>query len=95
MVMLLHEVWGERKGDGPLYASMCVAGPDGAKHRNTLSPFARILHHFEANSYYEAMVKFHELMKWDAYNSGSLEEKIPYTQIAQMKQQRALEILKP
>lgn len=97
MAMLLHEIWGERKGlDGPMYASMCIAGTLGAKHRLTLSPFARLLHTFEANSHHEAMVKMHELMKWPAYpGSENPMDRQPYDQFKAMSQQRELAKLKP
>lgn len=95
MAMLLHEVWGERKDDGPLYASMCLAGKEGAKHRLSLSPFARLLHEFEANSHHDAMVKFHELMKWDAYpGSENPMDRQPYDELKAMGQKRELERLK-
>jgi hypothetical protein len=62
VVIRVHEVWQE-DGDDAVAISMSLAG----ERDTTRSSTARLLHTFEAGSYFEAMTIFYKLMGWGEY----------------------------
>jgi hypothetical protein len=80
MVNLLHEIWetyDDDQGEQPLQAC-CLAGPDGADFRRMLDPRARLVHTFEAGSYYEAMTVYYRFWGWGEYTTDHAWDMEPY-----------------
>jgi hypothetical protein len=77
MAKLVHEIWVE---DGPVVPlpSLCLAGPDGDAFRRTLSPQARLVHTFEAESNHEAMTIYYAYNGWGEYKLDHAADRQPY-----------------
>jgi hypothetical protein len=68
MATRTYELWEEVDGNGQLIGyTFCVAGPDGNQARSMLETGARVIWSVEAESYNEAMTKYHQFMKWEPY----------------------------
>jgi hypothetical protein len=61
---LRHELW--RQNDG---LTFCFAGPRGDQARSMLSEDAELIWTVEAESWFEAMTKYHEYLGWGEYTS--------------------------
>src|SRR5689334_18757885 len=77
MAKLTHEIWVE---DGPVVQlpSLCLAGPDGDAFRRTLSPQAKLVHTFEAESNHEAMTIYYAYNGWGEYKLDHVADRQPY-----------------
>jgi hypothetical protein len=81
MAVLRHEVWKDAQGVG-----MCLAGPQGDSFRRVLEPDARLLHAFEAGSWYEAMTIYNRLMDFGPYKADGPDAYEPYPEEWQRRQ---------
>jgi hypothetical protein len=77
MVMLRHEIWEEDGQTGAL-PGLCLAGPDGEAFRRSLPPDARLVHTFEAESNFEAMMIYYGFNGWGEYKLNVPEDRKPY-----------------
>jgi hypothetical protein len=87
MAKLVHEIWLEDAGHGPL-PSLVLAGPDGDLFRQGLAANARLVKTFEAENNYEAMTIFYAYNGWGEYRLNLPEDRTPYPE-AWLERQRS------
>ena len=80
MAILIHEVWEEIGERGELLPGLCEAGPNGDGFRKLLAPGARLVHTFEAGSYFEAMMIYYRRYGWGDYTTEFAIDYEPYPQ---------------
>jgi hypothetical protein len=73
MAILRHEVWQDENGVG-----MCLAGPQGDNFRETLGGGARLIHVFDAGSWFEAMTIYNRLRGFGTYKADGPDVHEPY-----------------
>jgi hypothetical protein len=85
MAFLRHEVW-EESDEHDRGFCLCLAGPDGESARGCLEPGARLIHVFEAGSWYEAMTIYNRLLGWGPYKADDLSVREPYPEERRRRQ---------
>ncbi len=88
MTRLLHEIWEDRDENGQPLPGCCLAGPDGADFRRSLSPQARLLHRFEAASHHEAMTIYYRYAGYGEYTTTEAMDLQPYPEEWKARQER-------
>ena len=75
-----HEVEARKDIGGDDYSeyTFCLAGPQGDGARNLLSPNAEMIWEVEAESHFEAMTAYYELMGWGEYTTDQPWDLKPY-----------------
>ena len=69
-------------------ATWYQAGPDGEAFRRTLSPQAKLVHTFEAESNHEAMTIYYEYNGWGQYKLDHVADRQPYPEAWGERQRR-------
>ena len=68
-----HELWKEKNG-----YTFCLSGAMGDEARATLESGAALIWTIEADSHFEAMSKYYELMDWGEYKTEFEQDKLAY-----------------
>jgi hypothetical protein len=74
---LKFEIWIEDNGDG-LNISVVDLNMDAIKKSQVVGENGKLVHSYEAFSYFEKMSKYYKFMNWDKYESFSEDDKVPF-----------------
>jgi hypothetical protein len=78
MVCLTHEIWEDPDDHGEPSPGCCLSGPRGGAFRQLLGPRARLVHTFEAGSYFEAMTTYNGFLGRGPYTTEHPSDVEPY-----------------
>ncbi len=78
MAQLVHELWEDVDERGQALPSMVLAGPAGDSPRLFMSPKARLIRTFLADSYFEAMSIYFAINGWEPFNAARPDDFEPY-----------------
>jgi len=84
MAHLIHEIW----IDGEGLPGVCLAGPAGDGFRSLLDSAARLVHVFEASSYFRAMQTYHAYLGREPYTTEEASAFEPYSDSWDLEQQQ-------
>lgn len=74
MASIKHDVWEDPEG----LTTLCFSGELGREARNLLEENSRVIHSFYADSHFDAMTKYYQLMDWGVYETEFEVDKLPY-----------------
>ena len=77
MATLKHEVWTDKDG----LTTLCLADERGNGCRQQMDNDSKIIHTFYAESHFEAMKLYYELMGWGEYQTSFASDKMPYDEL--------------
>lgn len=69
-----HDVWKNNEG----LTALILSGDLGEEGRQLLEPDYEIIHSFDAESHFDAMVKYYHFMNWGDYETDFEIDKAPY-----------------